>query len=52
VGEGFGDRVVAAAMINRIIHHAEEVTSKGSSYRLRDSRFNYLSSANVVAVEE
>jgi DNA replication protein DnaC len=35
-GEIFGgDVVVAAAMIDRLVHHAEIVSLKGSSYRLR-----------------
>ena len=42
-GEVFGDQVVAAAMIDRIVHHAEVITLKGSSYRLRDSGLNNLS---------
>jgi DNA replication protein DnaC len=36
-GDVFGDQVVAAAMIDRIVHHAEVVTLKGSSYRLAES---------------
>ena len=35
-GEVFGDEVVAAAMIDRLVHHAEIVALKGDSYRLRD----------------
>jgi DNA replication protein DnaC len=35
-GEVFGDAVVAAAMIDRLVHHAEIVSLKGDSYRLRD----------------
>ena len=35
-GEVFGDDVVAAAMIDRLVHHAEVITLKGDSYRLRD----------------
>jgi DNA replication protein DnaC len=34
-GEVFGD-VVAAAMIDRLLHHAEGVALKGDSYRLKD----------------
>ena len=30
------DEVVAAAMIDRLIHHAEILALKGDSYRLRD----------------
>lgn len=35
-GEVFGDDVVAAAMIDRLVHHAEVVALKGDSYRLRN----------------
>jgi DNA replication protein DnaC len=35
-GEIFGDDVVAAAMIDRLVHHAEILPLKGDSYRLRD----------------
>jgi DNA replication protein DnaC len=35
-GEIFGDDVVAAAMIDRLVHHADIVALKGDSYRLRD----------------
>ena len=34
-GEIFGDEVVAAAMIDRLIHHAEILALKGDSYRLK-----------------
>jgi DNA replication protein DnaC len=34
-GEVFGDDVVATAMIDRLIHHAEILSLKGDSYRLR-----------------
>jgi hypothetical protein len=33
---GFGDDVAAAAMIDRLVHHAEVVALKGDSYRLKD----------------
>lgn len=35
-GEVFGDDVVAAAMMDRLVHHAEVVALKGDSYRLKD----------------
>jgi DNA replication protein DnaC len=35
-GEVFGDDVVAAAMIDRLVHHAEVLALKGDSYRLKD----------------
>jgi DNA replication protein DnaC len=34
-GETFGDPVVAAAMIDRLVHHAEVVSLKGDSFRLK-----------------
>ena len=34
-GEIFGDDVVAMAMIDRLVHHAEILSLKGDSYRLR-----------------
>jgi DNA replication protein DnaC len=35
-GEIFGDDVTAAAMIDRLIHHADLLSLKGDSYRLKD----------------
>ena len=35
-GEIFGDEVTAVAMIDRLVHHAEILSLKGDSYRLRD----------------
>ena len=35
-GETFGDDVVAAAMIDRLVHHAEVISLKGDSYRLKN----------------
>ena len=35
-GEIFGDEIVAAAMIDRLVHHAEILNLKGDSYRLKD----------------
>ena len=32
----FGDDIVAGAMIDRLVHHAEVVALKGDSYRLKD----------------
>ncbi len=34
-GEVFGDDVVATAMVDRLVHHAEILSLKGDSYRLR-----------------
>ncbi len=35
-GETFSDDVVAAAMIDRLVHHAEVIALQGDSYRLKD----------------
>jgi DNA replication protein DnaC len=35
-GEIFGDDMAATAMIDRLIHHAELISLKGDSYRLKN----------------
>jgi DNA replication protein DnaC len=35
-GEVFGDDSVAAATIDRLVHHAEIIALKGDSYRLKN----------------
>jgi DNA replication protein DnaC len=35
-GEVFGDDTVAAAMIDRLVHHADVIVLKGDSYRLKN----------------
>ncbi|MEU1455473.1 ATP-binding protein, partial [Streptomyces avermitilis] len=35
-GEVFGDDTVAAAMIDRLVHHADVLSLKGDSYRLKN----------------
>src|SRR5881227_1440643 len=35
-GEIFGDDMAATAMVDRLIHHAELISLKGDSYRLKD----------------
>ncbi len=35
-GEILGDAMVAAALIDRVVHHATMITLKGKSYRLRE----------------
>jgi len=37
-GETFGDDVVAAAMIDRLVHHSEVLTLSGDSYRTHGRR--------------
>jgi DNA replication protein DnaC len=41
-GDVFEDQVVASAMIDRIVHHAEVVTLKGCGYRLRKHQIESL----------
>jgi DNA replication protein DnaC len=36
-GDAFSDHVVAAAMVGRIVHHADVLTLTGNSYRLRNT---------------
>ena len=43
-GDVFSDHVVAAAMIDRIVHHADVLTLKGNSYRFRNTEINTLPS--------
>jgi DNA replication protein DnaC len=43
-GGVFGDQAVAAAMIDRIVHHADVLTLKGASYRLRNRGIETLPS--------
>jgi DNA replication protein DnaC len=35
-GEVFGDRVIATAILDRVLHHAITVNIRGKSYRLKD----------------
>lgn len=37
-GEIFGDEVMAAALIDRLVHHCHIVNIRGNSYRLREHR--------------
>lgn len=43
-GGVFGDQAVAAAMIDRVVHHADVLTLKGASYRLRNRGIDTLPS--------
>jgi DNA replication protein DnaC len=46
-GNVFGDQAVAAAMIDRIVHHADVLTLKGASYRLRGRGIDSLPSTRI-----
>src|SRR3954451_7194909 len=48
-GGVFGDQVVAAAMIDRVVHHADVLTLKGASYRLRNRGIDTLPSIRETA---
>jgi len=50
-GGVFGDQAVAAAMIDRIVHHADVLTMKGASYRLRGRGIDSLPSIRTTAAE-
>jgi DNA replication protein DnaC len=49
-GETFGDDVVAAAMIDRLVHHAEILNLKGDSYRLKDKDLGQPPPAKVAEI--
>jgi hypothetical protein len=48
-GGVFGDQAVAAAMIDRPVHHADVLTLKGASYRLRNRGLDCPASAPAPA---
>ncbi len=35
-GDVFGDRVIATAILDRVLHHAITLNIRGNSYRLKD----------------
>jgi len=37
--ELFGDAVIAAAILDRLLHHSKVISIKGHSYRLEDHNF-------------
>ena len=48
-GEILGDAMVAAALIDRLVHHAHIVTLKGKSYRLRERGTGTVPAAGIQA---
>jgi len=50
-GGVFGDQAVATAMIDRIVHHADVLTLKGASYRLRNKGIDTLPSIRTTTNE-
>jgi DNA replication protein DnaC len=51
-GDVFGDQVVAAAMIDQVVHHADVITLKGASYRLKNTGINTTSLTNTQNTSE
>jgi DNA replication protein DnaC len=51
-GEILGDAMVAAALIDRLVHHATMVTLKGKSYRLRERGTAPASAARPAPLEK
>ncbi len=51
-GGVFGDQAVAAAMIDRIVHHADVLTLKGASYRLRGRGIDSLPSIRTITSQD
>lgn len=35
-GDVFGDRVIATAILDRLLHHAVTLNTRGNSYRLKE----------------
>jgi DNA replication protein DnaC len=36
-GDVFGDRIIATAILDRLLHHAVTMNIRGNSYRLKES---------------
>jgi DNA replication protein DnaC len=50
-GEIFGDEVVATAMVDRLVHHAEILSLKGDSYRLKDKNLGARTAAKTAEID-
>ena len=48
-GEILGDAMVAAALIDRLVHHATMISLKGKSYRLREPGSGVVPAAQIPA---
>jgi DNA replication protein DnaC len=51
-GEILGDAMVAAAMVDRLVHHATMITSKGKSFRLRERGTGVAPAAQAPALPD
>ena len=49
-GDVFGDRIIAAAILDRVLHHAVTVNIRDNSYRLKDKLKSGLVQAATEAV--
>ena len=49
-GDVFGDRIIAAAILDRVLHHAVTVNIRGNSYRLKDKLQSGIVQAATEAV--
>ena len=51
-GEILGDAMVAAALIDRLVHHATMITLKGKSYRLRERGVGIVPAAQAPSLRD
>jgi DNA replication protein DnaC len=51
-GEILGDAIVAAALIDRLVHHATMITVKGKSYRLRERGLEVVPAAQAPSLRD
>jgi DNA replication protein DnaC len=51
-GEVFGDSVIAAAILDRLLHHSVTINVKGESYRLKEKRKAGLIGTTARAIPE
>jgi len=51
-GEILGDAMVAAALIDRLVHHATMITLKGKSYRLRERGLDVVPAAQTPSLRD
>jgi DNA replication protein DnaC len=46
-GEIFKDHVIAAAVLDRILHHSTTINVKGESYRLKERKKQGIKTGNI-----
>jgi len=46
-GEILGDKVMASAVLNRILHHCTVINVRGESYRLKEWKKNMLATERM-----